>query len=143
MTDEYPTVLHRWFEEVWNQQRTDTIDELMSDDTIHHGLAGPDGGQIRGLDAFKAFHQAFINAMPDLHVEVEDVITDGDKMASRCTVTGTHTGDGLGFPATGRPVRFTGSGVCIFRDGRFVEVWNEFDFMKMHTDLGTLTLNFK
>lgn len=142
MAAEYETVLHRWFDEVWNQQRTDTIDELMSDETIIHGLTGSDGTEIRGLAAFKEFHKAFITAFPDLNVDAGDVIRDGEKMAFRCTVTGTHMGGGLGFAATNERVEFTGSGLCTFKNGKFTEVWNEFDFMKMHTQLGTLTLNF-
>ncbi len=140
MQADYPTILHRWFEEVWNQKRAETIDELFSDQTLNHGLAGPDGETIRGSENFKPFHRAFLNAFPDLRVEVHDVVSEGEKIAMRCTVTGTHTGDGLGFAATGRDVKFTGSGMCIFRDGKFTEVWNEFDFMKMHSDLGTLSL---
>ncbi len=43
MTDEYHTLMHRWFAEVWNQKRTDTIVEMMSEETLHHGLTGPGG----------------------------------------------------------------------------------------------------
>ena len=143
MAENYETVLHRWFDEVWNQKRTDTIDELMSEDTIHHGLAGPDGVEVTGLAAFKDFHSKFLAAFPDLHIEVGDVISDGDKMAVRCTVTGTHSGEGLGFAPTNQRVEFTGSGICTYRDGKFVEVWNEFDFMKMHTQMNTVSLNFQ
>lgn len=143
MPEEYKTIMHRWFDEVWNQQRTDTIDELMTDETIHHGLAKPDGEAISRLDDFKNFHRAFINAFPDLHVEVEDVMTDGNKLAVRCSVTGTHTGDGLGFAPTNQRVEFTGGGMCIFEDGKFTEVWNEFDFMKMHTQMGTVKLDLQ
>ena len=135
------TILHEWFDQVWNQKDTALIDELMTDETKHHGLAGPDGGAITGLDNFKGFHQAFLNAFPDLHVEVNDVVMEGDKIAARCTVTGTHLGDGLGFAPTGKKVRFTGGGICHMKDGKFTEIWNEYDFMKMHADLGTLVLN--
>ena len=134
---EYPTLLHRWFDEVWNQQREDAIDEMMTDDVVIHGLGEP----IVGRENFKPFFRSFISAFPDINVTVEDVITDGDKMSCRCTVRGTHLGEGLGFTATNQPVAFTGGGICTVRDGKFSEVWNEFDFMKMNTQMGILTLN--
>jgi steroid delta-isomerase-like uncharacterized protein len=127
---EYPTLLHRWFDEVWNQKRESTIDEMMTDDVIIHGLGEE---PIVGREKFKEFYRAFASAFPDVHVEVQDVITDGDKTSCRCTVRGTHTGDGLGFAATNKPVNFTGGGMCTVKDGRFTEVWNEFDFLRMNT----------
>lgn len=135
---EYPTLLHRWFEEVWNQKREDAIDEMMAEDVVIHGL-GPE--PIVGRENFKPFHRSFVSAFPDIHVTVDDVITDGNKTSCRCTVRGTHTGDGLGFAATNKPVEFTGGGMCTLRDGKFSEVWNEFDFMKMNMQIGILTLN--
>ena len=135
---EYPTLLHRWFDEVWNQKREDAIDEMMAEDVVVHGLPG---GPIVGRENFKPFFRSFASAFPDIHVTVEDVITEGDKMSCRCTVTGTHTGEGLGFAPTNQPVEFTGGGICILKDGKFQEVWNEFDFMKMNTQMGIVTLN--
>lgn len=135
---EYPTLLHRWFDEVWNQQREEAIDEMMTEDVVVHGLPG---GPIVGRENFKPFFRAFITAMPDINITVEDVLTDGDKMSCRCTVRGTHTGEGLGFPPTNQPVEFTGGGLCTVEGGRFKEVWNEFDFMRMNTQLGVLSMN--
>ena len=134
---DYPTLLHRWFDEVWNQQREEAIDEMMTEDVIIHGLGEP----IVGRENFKPFFRSFSAAFPDIHVTVDDVITDGDKMSCRCTVTGTHTGEGLGFAPTNQPVEFTGGGMCTLKDGKFHEVWNEFDFMKMNTQMGILSLN--
>ena len=135
---EYPSLLHRWFDEVWNQQREEAIDEMMTEDVVIHGL--PDG-PIVGRENFKPFFRAFSAAFPDVHIEVHDVVTEGDKMSCRCTVTGTHSGNGLGFAATNQPVEFTGSGLCTLRDGKFSEVWNEFDFLRMHTQMGTMSMN--
>ena len=89
------TVLHRWFEEVWNQKRESAIDELMADDAMVHGIVGPDGKEIRGPAAFKPFFQQFCAAFPDIRITVEDALVDGDKVAVRCAVTATHTGPGV------------------------------------------------
>ena len=135
---EYPSFLHRWFDEVWNQKREEAIDEMMAEDVVVHGL-GPE--PIVGRENFKPFFRSFSSAFPDIQVTVEDVLTDGDKMSCRCTVRGTHTGEGLGFAPTNQRVEFTGGGMCIVENGRFKEIWNEFDFMKMNTQMGILSLN--
>jgi steroid delta-isomerase-like uncharacterized protein len=134
----YETLLHRWFDEVWNQKREESIDEMMTEDVIIHGLGEE---PIVGRENFKPFFRSFSSAFPDVHITVEDVLTDGDKMSCRCVVRGTHTGDGLGFAATNQKVEFTGGGLCHLRDGKFSEVWNEFDFLRMNTQMGILSMN--
>lgn len=135
MANEYPTVLHRWFDEVWNQRRVETIDEMLSEETRHYGLSGPEGEPVTGVDNFKAFHAAFLDAFPDLTVEVHDVIREGDKLAALYTVTATHGGPLMGLAATGRPTTFQGSGMCRMEGDKFAEVWNVIDFQKMNSDL--------
>lgn len=131
--------IKRWFEEVWNNRNEAAIDEMFAADGVGHGL----GEEIVGPENFKTFHRAFVSAYPDLRVEVVDTIVEGDQIAARCRVTGTHQGEGLGMMPTNAPVDFTGMCIVRVRDGKIVEAWNEFNFMKMHTDLGTLTLNFQ
>ncbi len=89
------TLLHRWFEEVWNQGNEASIDELMAADAIVHGIVGPDGKEIRGAAAFKPFFHQFRSAFSDIRITIEDCLVDGDKIAVRCMVTATHTGPGL------------------------------------------------
>ena len=83
------TVLHRWFEEVWNQGRESSIDELMADGALIHGIATPNGKPMRGAADFKPFHRQFRAAFPDMRITVEDMLVDGDKLAARCSVTAT------------------------------------------------------
>lgn len=132
---EYPTLLHRWFGEVWNKQNADAIREMFGEDTLIHGLTGPGGGPIRGYTEFEKFHADFIKAFPDLNVELHDVVSEGNKIAGRFVVRGTQTGDLAELPATGKKVLFTGSGVCTTDGDRFTEVWNDIDFPKMQYDL--------
>ncbi len=135
---EYPTLVHRWFEEVWNLKHEEVIDEMMLDNVVVHGLPG---GPVEGRENFKGFYRAFVAAFPDLHVTVEDVVAANDKLACRCTVTGTHTGEGLGFAPTNQQVVFTGGGICALQDGKFKEIWNEFDFMTMNIQMGVISFN--
>jgi steroid delta-isomerase-like uncharacterized protein len=112
-----------WFDQVWNQRRGDVIAQMVTPDVVVHGL----GDDRIGADAFREFHRTFLGAFPDLTVEVNEVIGDGDVTAARFTVRGTHQGDHLGFNATGKPLLTTGMAWVRWRDGRIVEGWNEFD----------------
>lgn len=130
------TLLHRWFEEVWNQKRESAIDELMADDSPVHGLVGPDGKEIRGPAAFKPFFHQFAKAFPDIRITVEDALIDGDKIAARCSVTATHTGPGVMAAPTHKPASFTGMCMVRVKDGKIAEGWNNFDFLSMYQQLG-------
>ena len=133
-----PNVLHRWFEEVWNKGREAAIDELAAPDVIAHGLVDSQGNELAGREGFKAFWRQFRNAFPDVHVDVHDGIVDGEKVAVRCTVRGTHMGDGIGIAPTSKPVMFTG--ICIARveNGQVAEAWNNFDFLTLYQQIGAL-----
>jgi steroid delta-isomerase-like uncharacterized protein len=134
------TLVRRWFEEVWNKGRAEAIDEMFAEDGVAHGLADESGAELRGPAHFRVFHQRFREAFPDVVVSVDDTVSEGDKVAARCTVRGSHRGDTLGFRATSQPVEFTGMTFARVRDGQIVEAWNNFDFMVMFQQLGALRL---
>lgn len=143
MAEEYETFLHRWFEEVWNKRREDAIDEMFAEDGVANGLNDAEGNPLRGPEAFKTLHRAFLAAYPDLQITIEDTVSEGDKIAARCTVRATHAGDGLGIAPTNQPIEFTGLTFVKIEDGKIAEAWNEFDFMKMYSQIGALTLNLQ
>lgn len=138
MNTEGKTLAHRWFEEVWNKGRAEAIDEMLAEDGIAHGLADASGNDLRGPADFKPFFHNFRAAFPDIQVTVEDTVAEGDKLAARCTVTGTHGGEGIGLAATNRAVTFTGMCLLRIKDGKIVEAWNNFDFMSMFQQLGAI-----
>lgn len=125
------TLMNRWFEEVWNKGREEAIDEMSCQDVPGYGLKAPDGNEVRGMDAFKAYYRQMRAALSDIHVVVEAVITEGDLTVARCVVTAKHTGEGLGKPPKGNPVNFTGMTMARIKDGKIAEAWNNFDFMTM------------
>lgn len=135
--------IHRWFEEVWNNRNADAIDEMFAEDGVANGFNDGDGNPLRGPTGFKVLHTQFLSAYPDLKITVEDTVVEGDKIAARCRVTGTHKGGSLGVAPTDQPVEFTGMTIVQVRDGKIVEAWNEFNFMDMYDKLGVLTLNLK
>ena len=131
-------LLRRWFDEVWNQGRAEAIDELFAADGIAHGLSDDEASPLKGPAGFKPFHQVFRGAFPDIEVVVEDMIAEGDKVVARCTVRGKHAGDHLGIAATNTPVLFDGIAIVRIADGKIVEAWNNFDFLKMKRQVGLL-----
>ena len=143
MPEEYETFMHRWFEEVWNQKSEEAIDRMCSEDVVANGLTDDAGNAIRGIEAYKNLFRAFVSAYPNLKITVEDTISEGDKIAARCTIRAMHESEGIGVAPTNQPVEFTGIAMVRIKDGKIVEAWNEFDFMKMYSQVGALTLNLQ
>jgi steroid delta-isomerase-like uncharacterized protein len=131
-------LVRRWFEEVWNQGRAEAIAEMFAADGVAHGLSEDAAAPLKGPSDFLPFHAQFRGAFPDIEVVVEDQVAEGDLVATRCSVRGKHTGDHLGFAATQSPVEFTGITITRIRNGKIVEAWNNFDFMKMYKQLGVM-----
>ena len=126
MSEANKQLIRRWYEVVWNQQSETGIDEMLAPDCRAHGLSGGDAPLI-GTEGFKAFHRKFCNAFPDLKISVEDVVAEGDKVAARWKATMTHSGDSLGFPASGKKTTMDGSTLVIIRNGKIAEGWNHMD----------------
>ena len=135
MPEQYKTLAHEWFEEVWNQGSSEAIDRLFAVEGVAHGLADVAGHNPVGPAGFKPFHKQFREAFPDVHIEVVDTICEGNKIAARCIVTGTHLGETLGFNATGRRVEFTGMTILRIEDGKIAEAWNNFDLAGMNRQI--------
>ena len=112
----------RWFEEVWNARRDDAVDELMSADALGH----VEGGEVRGPAGFREMRSTFLSALPDVHIEVEDVLSspDGKRAAVRWRAYGTHGGEGFGFKATNRNIDVRGTTWLVVEDGKIVEGWD-------------------
>ena len=120
MTEQTKALARRWFQEVWNDRNDAAILELMDPDSVGH----VEGGEARGPEAFRSMRATFLSAVPDLRVDVEDIVADGEDAVVRWRVVGTHDGDGFGFPSTGRAVDARGMTWLVFRNGRVVEGWD-------------------
>jgi predicted ester cyclase len=134
------TILHRWYDEVWNKGRIEAIDEMLDPNVIGHGLFDLNGNEIRRAEDLKAFCKSFRGIFPDIRVIVEDTVSEGDKVVALCTVKATHTGEGLAMSPTNRVVEFTGMCMVRVKDRRIVEAWNSFDFLSMMQQLGLVSL---
>jgi predicted ester cyclase len=109
------------FEQVIKQGRVERAEEYFAADFVSHGPAG----DIQGVEAFKGLVAAWRGAFPDVHCEVGNLIQEGDLLGWTVHTTGTHTGDGLGFPATGRRIETLSANIGRIRDGKAVEHWSE------------------
>ncbi|MEV5834508.1 ester cyclase [Nocardia sp. NPDC052112] len=112
-----------------------TIDEVVDPDLLFHAPV-PMGAT--GAQAIKQVWAVLLRAFPDIHVAVEDVIAEGDKVVFRNTVTGTHLGDYRGLPPTGRSVTYNEIFIVRFTEGRIAEIWGVVDVFAQLQQLGAI-----
>jgi steroid delta-isomerase-like uncharacterized protein len=135
MSEANKQLLQRWFREVWNEGREETVDEILAPDAIAHGL-GETEPDVQGPEGFKVFLRTIRAAFPDVRIDVDDVLAEGDKIAARVTLQGTHTGEALGLPASGRRVTVAGIVLARFHDGQVAEAWNLWDQLGLLRQVG-------
>lgn len=112
-----------------------TIDEVVEPDMLFHTPVPMDA---TGAQALKQVWAVLLRAFPDIHVAVEDVIAEGDKVVVRNTVTGTHQGEYRGLPPTGRSVTYNEIFIVRFAGGRIAEVWGVVDVYSQMRQLGAI-----
>ena len=111
------------YEEAWNENRLDIIDEICAADYVG---VGPYGNEI-GPDAVKRGVASRRLSFPDIHVTIEDMIADGDKVVACLTFRGTQNGVFQGVPPTGKEVSWSGIWIYRVANGQFVERWHNYD----------------
>ncbi|HXV43961.1 MAG TPA: ester cyclase [Anaerolineae bacterium] len=126
------TLVRRGFEEGMNQRNLNIFDELLNPNYVNHNMPTP----APGTEGFKQVISMFFSAFPDFHVTVEQVIAEGDKVATRGTWRGTHKGDFMGIPATGKSVAVSYSDIWRVENGRAVENWVQMDMLGLMQQLG-------
>jgi steroid delta-isomerase-like uncharacterized protein len=114
----------RALEEVWNQGNLAAVDELYAPDYIHRTTQLPDA---RGREALKLLVTTLRAAFPDGRHTADDLIADANTSVLRWTFTGTHQGEFLGVPATGKRISVTGTTTCRLAGGMLAECWGEWD----------------
>jgi len=128
-TTENKELVRRFFEEGWNEQRLEVIDEFIASPL----LAGAMRGGIQGSHS----------ATPDLHITIEDLLGEGDKVLARWTACGTHTGTMRppweSLPPSGRQVECTGMTLFQLRAGKVITLWQNWDLYEMLQQLGALS----
>jgi steroid delta-isomerase-like uncharacterized protein len=136
MSEENKTIIRRLFEDFATKGDLSVADELIAEDMVDHNPPGPNIAP--GPEGLKQVFAARWTAFPDLRVTVEDQVAEGDKVVTRSTISGTHKGEFMGIPASGKS--FSIGAVAIFRieDGKIVERWGETDIIGMMQQLGVV-----
>ena len=109
------------------------IDALFATDYVEHGGTGED---TRGIKNYKQSMNEFYSAFPDVHVTLDDMVVEGDKVATRWTLTGTHKGEFMGRRPTNKKVTVWGITIDRIAGGKFVESWVRYDNLGFMQQLG-------
>ncbi|WP_328885354.1 ester cyclase [Streptomyces sp. NBC_00316] len=116
----------------------DAIEEIVAPGSIDHD---PAPGQGPGPEGYKSMFGELRTAFPDLHVAVEHLVATDDELAFAYTISGTHLGELMGHPATGRTVSYRGMQISRFdSDGKLVERWGSSDELGMLRQLGLVEM---
>jgi steroid delta-isomerase-like uncharacterized protein len=128
-------VRERVNEEMISQNHLNVLDEIFAESFVNHSSPPPLPPTREGVKMFfGAMHASFSG----LHVTVEDQVAEGDKVVTRKTYHGTHTGDFFGIPATGRTISFEVIDILRFQDGKITDHWNVVDRLGLMQQLGVI-----
>ena len=110
-----------------------TIDEVVEPDAL---IRTPLPIEATGAEALKEVFARLHRAFPDLHITIEDLIAEGDKVVARNTVTGTHQGEYMGLPPTGKSITYNEIFIVRFANDRIAETWGVVDVLSQMRQLG-------
>ena len=136
MSAETKTIARRLLEEAFNSGNLDVVDELVAPEFVNHDAALPE--PVVGVEATKASIRGYRDAFPDLRMTIELQVAEGDYVTTRWSARGTHQGDLMGMPATGKQATVTGTTVDQIVDGRIVESWTNWDTLGLLQQLGVV-----
>jgi steroid delta-isomerase-like uncharacterized protein len=134
VSEESKALIQRFVEEAFNKGNVDVANEVYASTFIAHDPTIPEGQG--SSEQVKQFVNTYLSAFPDGHTTVEDLISDGEKVAYRWTFRGTHQGELMGIPPTGKQVTLTGITINRVSRGKVEEQWNNFDQLGMLRQLG-------
>ena len=125
----------RFVEEVQSQHKLTAVDEIMDPNMIDH-YAQP--SSLNSVEAFKKVFSGFIAAFPDLKAVIHNQVAEGDKVVTHKTFHGTHKGEFMGIPPTGKKIAIELIDIFRIAGGKLVEHWAIADMMSVMQQLGVL-----
>ena len=134
-------IAERFMDDLWNRHNLAAADELFAEDCVTHQLRsapGPVPAAPRRPADVKRELAGWFAAFPDIALELEERVAEGDVVVSRYLMRGTHTGEWLGVPATGKPICVRMAHTIRVRDGKIVEDWLLAEWHGMLEQLGLL-----
>jgi steroid delta-isomerase-like uncharacterized protein len=134
-TEDNKAIARRWGEEVWGKGSPAAIDELFAPNFVFNY---PLPGATPDLKGYKQTVAMMLGPFADTQCTGEDVVAEGDKVAVRWIWRGTHKGEFMGVPPTGKQVTITGISILRIAGGKIVEEWGEMDNLGMMQQLGVI-----
>lgn len=136
MSDEKKIITRRFYEEAISKGNLTLLDEILAPDLIYHGPAF--SGEVGGAGGFKQLIAALIKAFPDLKEIVEDQIAEGDRVATRYKILGTHVSEFVGTDPSGVRIAISGTDISRIVDGKIQEIWANFDALAILQQIGAV-----
>jgi len=133
-TQQNIALAERFIEEVWRQGQIDKVDELFAANYVDHSF----GPQPADREQLKGFVAMFRAAFPDMEYDLQQVVAEGDVVASRDTVRASHQGNFMGIPATGKSVAVSAMHFLRFEGGQIAEHWGITDVGSLMRQLGAV-----
>jgi len=133
-TEENKVLVQRSYDEFFNTGNLALVDQFHANDYVAHIISLP---PIQGLEAIKQLASGYFRAFPDLHITLEDMVAEGDKVMTRVSWRGTHKGEFIGIPPTGKQVR---DRMYEYRiaGGKIAEWWDYSDNLGLMQQLGVI-----
>lgn len=136
MSEDLKAIARRTID-VYARGDIELVDELYAPDYVDHSPGNPPG-LASGPEGVKQFVAMFRDAFPEGDATADDVIAEGDKVAVRWSGRGTHEGDFMGIPASGKHVSFSGTTIYRIADGKIAEEWTHADYLGLLTQIGAV-----
>ena len=134
-TEHNKAIVRQVVEELQNEHNLDAVDALFAADFVDHSVPP---GLPPDRSGVKMQFAMFFRAFPDLHVQIHDQVAEGDLVVTRKTFHGTHQGDLMGIPPTGRSVAFDVIDFLSVRDGKITGHWNVVDQLGLMRQIGAI-----
>ena len=138
MSEENKVKARRAYEEGWGEGRLEVFNEVYATDFVYHDPVDP---EVCSREDYEQWVSAARIMWPDVHITIEEIFADGDKVVARGTMGGTHREGSIGgVPATGKKATWTWISIFHFAGGKIVELWNNYDSFGLLQQLGIITL---
>jgi predicted ester cyclase len=124
-----------FIQEVWNEQNNEALTRYLHPELVQYGLVEnePEG---LNFDQYASLRKNFLAAFPDAKFSIEHLMVEGNRIAVRYKIAGTHTGNGFGWTPSNRKIRLTAMAIAVWKGDRMIEVWNNFDHLAMMRQIG-------
>ncbi|MFN2286100.1 MAG: ester cyclase [Anaerolineae bacterium] len=135
-TEQNKALTRQLMEEVFNRGNIGLVDKLFAPDFVEHEELPP--GIPSGIEGVKTLPTVFRSAFPDFQIAIDDLIAEGEKVVVRSTWSGTHKGEFMGIPPSGKSVSFGVYDTIRFAGGKVVEHWGQMNEMSLMQQLGVI-----